>query len=567
VKTDGFGLVLGFLAEGREGSCLDLAQVSDVRFGSFAKSPKDAKTREMLLEGSGSLDERLVSIAYGTNMVEINFINFSAPSVEVAKEFAAEVTKLAHNVFHSNDNVALLVRKEHAKLLFSADGSGRIPVRNVYNALLQHTKDQKKLLQSVLKQAGLPTDKAEFIEPDWFGFRVFYHIYCNYVLRRDVEVVFSKLSGGKKPHITLAQLRDYLNKTQRDPRLNEILYPYYTDDRVQALINQFEMNTNLAKKGHMTSLGFQKFLQSDENRPVDVMQLDLKQDMTQPLSHYFINSSHNTYLTGHQLTGKSSVEIYRQALLSGCRCVELDCWDGTGADQEPIITHGYTMCTDIVFKDVINAINETAFVTSDYPVILSFENHCSPKQQQKMAEHCRNIFKDKLLSSPYEDIPLQESVPLPSPERMRGKILIKNKKKREVVEEGKSEDGISKSKSFVRDDSGGTVTSDSSVVGSAEVCPEDIEKMREKAYTWEGQSETNLALAELVNYFTPVRFKSFDDALAKNRAYEMSSMSEVPAAGHLKQNPVEFVNYNKRQISRVYPKGSRYDSSNYMPQV
>jgi phosphatidylinositol phospholipase C beta len=477
------------------------------------------------------------------------------------------VTKLAHNVFHSNDNVALLVRKEHAKLLFSADGSGRIPVRNVYNALLQHTKDQKKLLQSVLKQAGLPTDKAEFIEPDWFGFRVFYHIYCNYVLRRDVEVVFSKLSGGKKPHITLAQLRDYLNKTQRDPRLNEILYPYYTDDRVQALINQFEMNTNLAKKGHMTSLGFQKFLQSDENRPVDVMQLDLKQDMTQPLSHYFINSSHNTYLTGHQLTGKSSVEIYRQALLSGCRCVELDCWDGTGADQEPIITHGYTMCTDIVFKDVINAINETAFVTSDYPVILSFENHCSPKQQQKMAEHCRNIFKDKLLSSPYEDIPLQESVPLPSPERMRGKILIKNKKKREVVEEGKSEDGISKSKSFVRDDSGGTVTSDSSVVGSAEVCPEDIEKMREKAYTWEGQSETNLALAELVNYFTPVRFKSFDDALAKNRAYEMSSMSEVPAAGHLKQNPVEFVNYNKRQISRVYPKGSRYDSSNYMPQV
>jgi hypothetical protein len=71
----------------QEGSCLDLAQVSDVRFGSFAKSPKDAKTREMLLEGSGSLDERLVSIAYGTNMVEINFINFSAPSVEVAKVF------------------------------------------------------------------------------------------------------------------------------------------------------------------------------------------------------------------------------------------------------------------------------------------------------------------------------------------------------------------------------------------------------------------------------------------------------------------------------------------------
>ena len=30
---------------------------------------------------------------------------------------------------------------------------------------------------------------------------------------------------------------------------------------------------------------------------------------------------------------------------------------------------------------------------------------------------------------------------------------------------------------------------------------------------------------------------------------------------------IEFVNYNKRQISRIYPKGARVDSSNYMPQV
>ena len=55
-------------------------------------------------------------------------------------------------------------------------------------------------------------------------------------------------------------------------------------------------------------------------------------------------------ISGHQLTGKSSVEIYRQALLLGCRCVELDCWDGKGQDEEPMITHGYTMCTEISFK-------------------------------------------------------------------------------------------------------------------------------------------------------------------------------------------------------------------------
>ena len=65
--------------------------------------------------------------------------------------------------------------------------------------------------------------------------------------------------------------------------------------------------------------GFCRYLMSDENAPVFLDRLDIYQDMDQPLAHYYINSSHNTYLTGRQFGGKSSVEMYRQVLLAGCR--------------------------------------------------------------------------------------------------------------------------------------------------------------------------------------------------------------------------------------------------------
>jgi hypothetical protein len=53
----------------------------------------------------------------------------------------------------------------------------------------------------------------------------------------------------------------------------------------------------------------------------------------------------------------------------------------------------------------------------------------------------------------------------------------------------------------------------------------------------------------------------------KNRCYEMSSFDERQATTLLKERPIEFVNYNKHQLSRVYPAGTRFDSSNFMPQV
>uniref|UniRef100_A0A0K0CT27 Phosphoinositide phospholipase C n=1 Tax=Angiostrongylus cantonensis TaxID=6313 RepID=A0A0K0CT27_ANGCA len=74
-------------------------------------------------------------------------------------------------------------------------------------------------------------------------------------------------------------------------------------------------------------------------------------------------------------------------------------------------------------------------------------------------------------------------------------------------------------------------------------------------------------LSSLINYTHPVKFSGFDVAENNNLHFHMSSFSESTGLGYLKQCAPEFVNYNKRQLSRIYPKGARVDSSNFLPQI
>lgn len=195
---------------------------------------------------------------------------------------------------------------------------------------------------------------------------------------------------------------------------------------------------------------------------------------------------------------------------------------GKGEDEEPIITHGKAMCTDILFKDVIYAIRDTAFVTSDYPVILSFENHCCKSQQYKLAKYCDEILGDLLLKEPLEDYPLEPGAILPPPSALKRKILIKNKRLKPEVE--KQELELFRQGQFVIEDEekedASAPSTDRPVPPDVpvEVAPADVsgetDVVPQVQYTG---STTNVHpwLSSMVNYAQPVKFQSFEISESK----------------------------------------------------
>ncbi|XP_070296936.1 1-phosphatidylinositol 4,5-bisphosphate phosphodiesterase beta-1-like, partial [Salvelinus sp. IW2-2015] len=408
--------------------------------------------------------------------------------------------------------------------------------------------------------------------------------------RPEIDNIFSEIGAKSKPYLTVEQLTDFINVRQRDPRLNEILYPPLKPEQVQSLLDKYELNEMLAQKGQISVDGFAKYLSSEENSIIPPEKLDQSEDMTLPLPHYFINSSHNTYLTENQIQ-----------------------------------------------PEVIEAIAGCAFKTSPFPVILSFENHVdSPKQQAKMAEYCRSIFGDMLLTDPLEKYPpevappalqncslrwrqlvscfgrvdtcyegrgpgfeprcelnqeeaLETGVPLPSPMDLMGKILVKNKKKHIKTSSTKkktvkfySYPGASGSTNQEMTESSQPIevaglslrSQGRKSIGEVEAesddeddDDDDCKKGSMDEGTAGSEAFATEEMSNLVSYVQPVKFNSFEASKKINRSYQMSSFVETKALEQLTKSPVEFVEYNKLQLSRIYPKGTRVDSSNYNPQL
>uniref|UniRef100_A0A3B3YPB7 1-phosphatidylinositol 4,5-bisphosphate phosphodiesterase n=1 Tax=Poecilia mexicana TaxID=48701 RepID=A0A3B3YPB7_9TELE len=532
---------------------------------------KDAKLRELLDVSTlpGKLENRMLTVVSGTDMVNITYMNFMAFQEEIAKEWAEELFSLASNLLAQNMSREACLEKAvtlsvftHKRLFLSA-----CSIFRMFSA-------DRKRVETALENCNLPAGRNDSIPQEDFTPEVYSMFLSNICSRPELDNIFSEVGAKSRPYLTVEQMTEFINSKQRDPRLNEILYPPLKPEQVQLLVDKYEPNMSLAQKGQISMDGFARYLNGEENSIIPPEKLDQSEDMTFPLSHYFINSSHNTYLTAGQLAGNSSVEMYKQVLLSGCRCIELDCWKGRTTEEEPVITHGFTMTTEISFKEVIEAIAECAFKTSPFPVILSFENHVdSPKQQAKMAEYCRSIFGDALLMEPLEKYPLDAGVPLPSPMELMGKILVKNKKKHQKAE-GSTKKKLSEQVSNTYSDSSSVCEPSSPSAGEVEAesddeddDDDDCKKGSMDEGTAGSEAFATEEMSNLVIYIQPVKFYCFETSKKINRSFQMSSFVETKALEQLTKSPVEFVEYNKLQLSRIYPKGTRVDSSNYNPQL
>ncbi|NXW89257.1 PLCB2 phosphodiesterase, partial [Alopecoenas beccarii] len=559
---------------------LDITSIRDTRVGRFAKIPKCQKLREVfnLDYPHSTFLLKTLTIVSGPDMVDLTFHNFVSYKENVGKGWAEDIMAIVRNPLTYNASRYTFLEKILVKLKMQLNAEGKIPVRNIF----QMFPADRKRVEAALSACHLPKGKNDAINPEDFPETVYKTFLMNLCPRPEIDEIFTSHHLKAKPYMTKEHLAKFINKKQRDSRLNDILFPPAKPEQVQSLIEKYEPSGINIQRGQLSPEGMVWFLCGPENNVIALDKLVLYQDMTQPLSHYFINSSHNTYLTAGQFSGISSPEMYRQTLLAGCRCVELDCWKGRPPDEEPIITHGFTMTTEILFKDAIEAIAESAFKTSLYPVILSFENHVdSPKQQAKMAEYCRTIFGDMLLTEPLEKYPLKPGVPLPSPKDLLGKILIKNKKKQSVS--GKRQNSLKKGRNVEPEiieqpnplDAEDTVWAGDVAEEEPEeedehlgnLDEEEIKKMQSDEGTAGLEVIAYEEMSSLVNYIQPIKFDSFEVSAQKNRSYVISSFTELKAYDLLTKFPVQFVEYNKRQMSRIYPKGTRMDSSNYMPQM
>lgn len=423
----------------------------------------------------------------------------------------------------------------------------------------------KETAWSILQKLNIPISYGHFesifkgVEqiPKSTNKKGFQSIYETLVYRKEFQDIF-KIHSKDGEYLSPSELLQFLQKEQFEENA--------CSETAHALIKKYQTVKKDSKEGHLNMEGFTRLMTSPEMQIFKQIDTEVHENMNLPLNNYFISSSHNTYLTSDQLIGKSQLIAYASALLAGCRCVEIDTWDGPG--NEPVVTHGGTLTSKILFKDVLIMIKTCAFVKSQYPVILSLENHCSSIQKDVMANDLKQIFGDLLLTSPLHE----EEDSLPSPEELKNKILIKGR----IYYKDSADSCSSPSEDSEEEDN---LDDDEDNMNDKKTTERKRKLVKQKAKTFSRMmsivskrskvvlSDEMMKISEYVIYLKPGKFRSLEQSEATQQFDECTSVSEVIAKKLADNSAPEFISHTRKFLARIYPKGTRVGSSNYNPQT
>ncbi|KAJ6691930.1 PHOSPHOINOSITIDE-SPECIFIC PHOSPHOLIPASE C FAMILY PROTEIN [Salix purpurea] len=238
----------------------------------------------------------------------------------------------------------------------------------------------------------------------------------------DVKKLFQDYSQNGT--MSMDGLLKFLSKVQGQNNAKE--------DDAEVIFNSLKHLNIFPRKG-LNLEAFYRYLLGDLNTPLSPR---VHQDMTAPLAHYFMYTGHNSYLTGNQFSSKSSVRPIKKALQNGVRVIELDLWPARniksvvlhGGNNDVEVRHGGTLTTSVKLLKCLRAIKEFAFQVSEYPVVITFEDHLTADLQEKVAKMVTKTFGGMLYR------PEIDGLEKLSPESLKKKILISTKPPREYLE-------------------------------------------------------------------------------------------------------------------------------------
>ncbi|NXP34988.1 PLCZ1 phosphodiesterase, partial [Leiothrix lutea] len=381
-------------------------------------------------------------------------------------------------------------------------------------------------------------------------------IYRALVHRPEFEELFKAYSTDGKI-LPDGQLLKFLVKEQFQTEANETT--------ALEIIMKYEPIDEVRTKKMMSFEGFIRYMNSEECSIFKSQHRRIYQDMNQPLCDYFISSSHNTYLIADQLMGPSHLWGYTSALLKGCRCLEIDCWDGN--NNEPIVYHGHTLTSRIPFRSVIHVIDKYAFMISHHSLVPDIPaGFTSPPGDVLVESEGMKCLVQQLVDE------LRKHQDARRDKALKFKVLIKNKKV------GTLEQTMLRMEEEYHGEVEELSDSDSEDEDSDDTLPLPVprsptKRRGERKSSLLPQKKTKvrktkiaLALSDLVIYTKSQKFVSFDHSLQHQQCFENNSIGESHARKLLRSSAREFISHTTRFITRIYPKGTRMSSSNYNPQ-